>query len=55
LPRPRRTLAVFIGSLGMEHPNSRIVAKNYGGLLQAMGMTEDEIEGRLFELGIPIK
>jgi pimeloyl-ACP methyl ester carboxylesterase len=43
----RRALAVFIDSLGPEHPNSYTVAENYVSLLQAMGKTEDEINDTL--------
>nr|MBA2592262.1 tetratricopeptide repeat protein [Gammaproteobacteria bacterium] len=43
-PLMRRALEIFIGSLGREHPNSHTVAKNYFGLLQAMGRTDDKGE-----------
>ena len=49
-PLIRRALKIFIGSLGVEHPSSRTAAKNYFGLLQAMGRTEDEIKGELASL-----
>ena len=46
-PLMRRALAIFIDTLGQEHPNSRTVQENYILLLQAMGRTEEEISDGL--------
>lgn len=43
----RRALAVFVASLGAEHPSTRIVRGNYVGLLKALGRTEAEIRAAL--------
>ncbi len=36
-PLMRRALAIFLASLGGEHPNTQIVQRNYAGLLEALG------------------
>ncbi|MEQ1747884.1 MAG: tetratricopeptide repeat protein [Prosthecobacter sp.] len=46
-PLMRRALGIFVSSLGLEHPNSQGVGDNYIHILQALEVTEEEIEARL--------
>jgi len=46
-PLMRRAMVIFIQSLGVEHPNTKTVRKNYTLLLQDMGRSEAEIERAL--------
>ncbi len=46
-PLMRRAFAIFAASLGNQHPNTQTVAENYRVLLQAMGLSEDEIAERV--------
>ncbi len=41
-PLMRRSLMVFVASLGEDHPDTRLISKNYTGLIQDMGKTEQE-------------
>jgi Tetratricopeptide repeat len=42
-----RILAEFGQRTGHEHPHFRAAINNYSGLLAAMGLSEDEIRGRV--------
>jgi len=41
-PLMRRALAIFVASLGAEHPNTRTVKRSYGLLLAAMNSSTEE-------------
>jgi len=49
-PLMRPGLAIFVQSLGTEHPNTNIVGNNFIVLLQIMGRMEDEIGDDLASL-----
>jgi len=49
----RRALTIFIGSLGVEHPNSISVRMNCVALLQANRRTVDEIDEDLTFMSEP--
>jgi hypothetical protein len=40
----------FTRRTGNKHPNLRVSPRNYRGLLVALGLTADQIEGQLREL-----
>ncbi len=46
----RRALAIFMASLGAEHPSTRIVQGNYAHLLEAQGRTDEDVRAALDEL-----
>ena len=46
-PLMRRALGIVVRSLGLEHPNSQTVRRNYIGILQALEVPEGEIEERV--------
>jgi tetratricopeptide (TPR) repeat protein len=49
-PLYRRVLRIFAefgNSTGHEHPHFRAAINNYAGLLTAMGLSKDEIRGRV--------
>ena len=43
----RRALGILVRSLGLEHPNSQGVRRNYVGLLKALEVPEAEMEERV--------
>jgi len=50
----RRAVLIWRGfreAMGHEHPLWRAAMQNYAGLLRAMGLGEEEIRGRLEEVG----
>jgi hypothetical protein len=48
----RRALAIFSHSLGVHHPNTETVARNYRLLLAEMGEDLNQIRARLKDLGL---
>jgi hypothetical protein len=52
-PLMARGFAVFWQSLGLDHPNTQSVRDNYIALLQAMGLSEPEIQAKLQTLQLP--
>ena len=46
----RRALAIFVASLGADHPNSHTVMGNYVVLLREMGHSEEEVLERFQSL-----
>jgi len=51
----RRALAIFVNSLGPEHPKAKTVSGNYAILLKAMGKSPAEIEAALDALKQPLR
>ena len=49
-PLMRRALAIFVASLGADHPNSQTVMGNYAALLGEMGHGEEEVLERFQSL-----
>jgi hypothetical protein len=45
--------AIFRKILGLDHPNTQSVRDNYIALLQAMGLSEPEIQAKLQALQPP--
>jgi tetratricopeptide (TPR) repeat protein len=52
-PLMARGFAVFWQSLGFDHPNTQSVGGNYIALLQALGLSEPEIQAKLQALQPP--
>ena len=52
-PLMARGFAVFWKSLGFDHPNTQSMRGNYIALLQAMGLSEPEIQAKLQALQPP--
>jgi hypothetical protein len=52
-PLMARGFAVFWKSLGLDHPNTQSVGGNYIALLQALGLSEIEIQAKLQALQPP--
>ena len=49
-PLMRRAFVIFLSSLGLDHPNSQTVLGNYGKILQAQGLSKEEIKARIASL-----
>jgi hypothetical protein len=49
-PLMRRAFVIFLSSLGVDHPNSQTVLGNYGKILQAQGLSKEEIKARIASL-----
>jgi hypothetical protein len=47
-------LSEFTGGTDHKHPNLRVALGNYRGLLVALRLTPDQIEGQLRELAGPM-